>query len=73
MQPHLTTRDISDTLKKEYYPAMKSIQITPLVKYVELEDEEGTFGLMIHQTSNPQVVEIHNERDFQKWYEEFTK
>ena len=52
---------------------MKSIQITPLVKYLELEDEEGTFGLMIHQTSNPQVAEIHNHSDFQKWYKEFTK
>ena len=72
MQPQLTTEDISGILKQQYASNMKSAQLTPQIKYVSLSDEEGTFGLMILQTSNPKIREVHSHDDFVQCYNEFS-
>lgn len=72
MQPHLTTEDISSILTEQYASNMKSAQLTPQIKYVSLSDDEGTFGLMILQTSNPKIREVHSTEDFVACYNEFS-
>jgi len=36
-----------------------------------MEDEEGQFGLMMLNTSNPKMAEIYSEDDFTYWFNEF--
>ena len=72
MQPHLTTEDISSILKGQHLNTMKTAQLTSQIKYVSLSDDEGTFGLMILQTSNPKIREIHSEEEFVQCYDEFS-
>ena len=67
MQPHLTAEDISNTITEEYSYLMKTVQLTPQIKYVHLSDEDGSFGLMINQSTS-EVVEIHNDKDFEFWF-----
>jgi hypothetical protein len=51
---------------------MKTAQLTSQIKYVSLSDDEGTFGLMILQTSNPKIREIHSTEEFVECYNEFS-
>lgn len=72
MQPHLTTEDISSILNENHIKSMKTAQLTSQIKYVSLSDDEGTFGLMILQTSNPKIREIHSTEEFVECYNEFS-
>lgn len=71
MSVELTTPLLSVIMKKCLKHPMKSVKLTEQINYLQLEDKEGTFGLMVLNTSNPKIAEIYSEEDFTYWYNEF--
>ena len=49
---------------------MKSAQLHENIRYISLDDEEGTFGLLIHHTGDKvwNVREVHSEDQFKRLY-----
>ncbi len=45
---------------------MKSVQLTPHIRYVPLSDDEGEFGILINHLNGTVVntVEIHSREEF---------
>jgi len=70
MNIELTTTTLSRIISKKRNP-MKAVKLTQHINYLSMEDEEGSFGLMMLNTSNPKMAEIHSEEDFIYWYNEF--
>ena len=71
MSIELTSPLLSIIMSKCYKQPMKSVKLTEQINYLQLDDNEGTFGLMVLNTSNPKIAEIHSEEDFTYWYNEF--
>ena len=53
---------------------MKTIQLTPNLRYASLNDEDGTLGLFIVHLNNEVVrtIEVYDEEEFKAVYQELT-
>lgn len=71
MSIDLISEKITSTILKYHQRPMKSVKLTQQINYLHMEDKEGTFGLMVLNTSNPKIAEIHSQEDFTYWYNEF--
>ena len=51
-----------------------AIQLTPNLRYMSLNDEEGVFGLFILHLNNEVIrtIEVYNEDEFKNVYNELT-
>ena len=53
---------------------MKTVQLTPNLRYASLNDDEGTFGLFIVHLNNEVIrtIEVYNEDEFKVVYQRLT-